>query len=135
MRQKKRWWSKYRKQATNYYSPNDSNHRGGEVDDRTFGNVWTRIWRNRDSDGRIYYSFTQHRLYESYSEVKLSRSYRSDSANDVAHGATWAGREIARRESQELSAWDQDRNRRHVVKHIKQVELLKKNQQQYRKRQ
>jgi hypothetical protein len=125
MNKKKRWWSRKKKESR-YYSPLESNHRGGEVDDRTFGNVWTRIWRNRDTKGRVYYSFTQHRLYEKYGEVKLSRSFLSDDPEDVGRGAMWAYREIQRREMQELSVWDQDQKKRRTVKHAKQVEILRK---------
>lgn len=126
MQKKKRWWQHSKKQESRYYSPLETNHRGGEVDDRTFGNVWTRIWRNRDTKGRIFYSFTQHRLYECYGETKLSRSFLSEDPEDVGQGAMWANREIKRREMQELSVWDQDRNRRRAVKHAKQVEILRR---------
>ena len=122
----KRWWPRKKNRTSQYYSPSESNHRGGEVDDRTFGNVWTRIWRNRDNKGRVYYSFTVHRLYEQYDHVKLSRSFLSEDPDDVAQGAIWAGREIQRREFQELSAWEQDRRKRRTAKHARQVEILKR---------
>lgn len=88
MKNKKRWWQ--RKQSpSRFYSPIETNHRGGEVDDRTFGNIWTRIWRNRDADGRVYYSFTQHRLYEKYVQVKLARSFFSEDPDDVCSARRW----------------------------------------------
>jgi len=126
MTKKKRLWPFGKQKESKFYSPQDTNHRGGEVDDRTFGNVWTRIWRNRDSQGRVYYSFTQHRLYERYNEIKLSRSFLSEDPEDVARGAMWAVKEIRRREMQELSVWDQDSTQRKVVKHAKQMEILKR---------
>ena len=67
-----------------------------------------------------------HRLYEKYAEVKLSRSFLSEDPEDVGRGAMWAGREIQRREMQELSVWDQDRGKRHATKHARQVEILKR---------
>ena len=66
-----------------FATPRDASHRGGEVEDFVFGNVWTRIWRNRDRRGRIYYKVSFDRLYQNRAEVKLNKSFYPDDLDDL----------------------------------------------------
>jgi hypothetical protein len=55
--------------------------RGGEIADWTYGNVLTRVYRNKSgATGQVYYTFIQDRIYtRSDQSVGLSKTfYRED---------------------------------------------------------
>jgi hypothetical protein len=62
--------------------------RGGEIADWTYGNVLTRVYRNRQgTNGLIYYTFIQDRLYpRSDGTVGLTKSFRTEDLGDCAIG-------------------------------------------------
>ena len=60
------------------------------LDERTYGNVWTRVWENRDPRGRRYLTFSQHRVYEQDGRSGITKSFRGPDAEDVIRGAQWA---------------------------------------------
>ena len=65
------------------------------LDERTYGNVWTRVWENRDPRGRRYLTFSQHRVYEQDGRSGITKSFRGPDAEDVVRGAQWAISAIA----------------------------------------
>ena len=60
------------------------------LDERTYGNVWTRVWENSDPRGRRYLTFSQHRIYERDGGTGITKSFRGPDAEDVIRGAQWA---------------------------------------------
>ena len=60
------------------------------LDERTYGNVWTRVWENTDPRGRRYLTFSQHRVYERDGGTGITKSFRGPDAEDVIRGAQWA---------------------------------------------
>ena len=60
------------------------------LDERTYGNVWTRVWENRDPRGRRHLTFSQHRVYEQDGRSGITKSFRGPDAEDVIRGAQWA---------------------------------------------
>lgn len=62
--------------------------RGGEIADWTYGNVMTRVYRNRiGATGQIYYTFIQDRLYtRGDGLVGLTKSFRIEDLGDCAIG-------------------------------------------------
>jgi hypothetical protein len=62
--------------------------RGGEIADWTYGNVMTRVYRNRTGVmGQIYYTFIQDRLYtRGDGSVGLTKSFRVEDLGDCAIG-------------------------------------------------
>ena len=60
------------------------------LDERTYGNVWTRVWENSDPRGRRYLTFSQHRVYEQDGRSGITKSFRGPDAEDVIRGAQWA---------------------------------------------
>lgn len=62
--------------------------RGGEIADWTYGNVLTRVYRNkRGATGEVYYTFIQDRLYtRSDGSVGLTKSFRTEDLGDCAIG-------------------------------------------------
>ena len=60
------------------------------LDERTYGNVWTRVWENSDPRGRRYLTFSQHRVYEQDGRSGITKSFRTPDAEDVIRGAQWA---------------------------------------------
>lgn len=70
-------------------------HRGGEVEDFHVGRLWTRIWRNRDHAGRVYYKVSIDRLIEQGREVRLTKSFFPEDMEDIARAAQQARRWLA----------------------------------------
>ncbi len=66
-----------------FSTPRDATHRGGEVEDFVFGNVWTRIWRNRDRRGEIYFKVSFDRLHKSREGAKMSKSFCPSDLDDL----------------------------------------------------
>ena len=88
-----------RQQEDHRYQPRErerSQHQG-PFDQRTYGNVWTRIWSNQDHQGRTYFTFSQHRLYEQEGATGVGKSFRSEDIEDVIRGAQWAAGTIPKR--------------------------------------
>ena len=66
--------------------------RGGEIADWTYGNVWTRVYRNRYRKGNeIYYTVIQDRLYtDREGKLKLSKSFYPQDLKDCQRGLSRA---------------------------------------------
>ena len=66
--------------------------RGGEIADWTYGNVWTRIYRNRYRQSKdIYYTVIQDRLYTDWQgKLKLSKSFYPRDLQDCQLGLSRA---------------------------------------------
>ena len=77
------------------------------LDERTYGNVWTRVWENRDPRGRRYLTFSQHRVYEQDGRSGITKSFRGPDAEDVIRGTQWAISAMAEesRENEQRNDW------------------------------
>jgi hypothetical protein len=84
-----------------------TNGRGGEVADWTYGNVWTRVYRNRRQRTRqVYYTWIQDRLYQRPDgTVGLSKTFYPE---DMQH--SYAG--ICQARSYIAQNTHEERNRR-----------------------
>ena len=80
-------WSSRESRRANDDARRDDN---APLDERTYGNVWTRVWENSDSRGRRYLTFSQHRVYEQDGRSGITKSFRGPDAEDVIRGAQWA---------------------------------------------
>ena len=80
-------WSSRESRRANDNPRRDEN---APLDERTYGNVWTRVWENRDPRGRRYLTFSQHRVYEQDGRSGITKSFRGPDAEDVIRGAQWA---------------------------------------------
>ena len=60
------------------------------VDERTYGNVWTRVWENIGARGEPYLTLSQHRLYEQNGQTGITKSLHIDDAEDAIRGMQWA---------------------------------------------
>ena len=60
------------------------------IDQRTYGNVWTRIWQNQDVRGQVYYTVSQHRLYEREDGTAAAKSFLTSDLEDIIRGCQWA---------------------------------------------
>ena len=92
-----------RRQSDEQYQPRERGEVRGPFDQRTYGNVWTRIWENQDHRGQVYFTFSQHRVYEQEGGTGVTKSFRSDDFEDVIRGAQWASGTIPRRRSSSRS--------------------------------
>lgn len=64
-----------------------SKSRGGEVASFTFGNVWSRIWRNTRIDGTHYFRISLHRLEARNGETLIRNNFTPSDLNDVIRAA------------------------------------------------
>ena len=60
------------------------------IDERTYGNVWTRVWENIGARGEPYLTLSQHRLYEQNGQTGITKSLHIDDAEDAIRGMQWA---------------------------------------------
>lgn len=60
-----------------------ANHKGRVVAAFTFGNVWSRIWRNTRRDGTIYYRISLNRIEEQKGETIVRNNFMPSDLNDV----------------------------------------------------
>jgi hypothetical protein len=88
-----------KRQEDDQYQPRERerSERQGPFDQRTYGNVWTRIWSNQDHQGRVYFTFSQHRLYEQDGVTGVTKSFQGADIEDVIRGAQWAAGTIPKR--------------------------------------
>jgi hypothetical protein len=84
-----------------------TNARGGEVADWTYGNVWTRVYRNRHQRSRqVYYTWIQDRLYQRPDgTVGLSKTFYPEDLQD-----SYAG--ICRAQDYIVQKTHEEKNRR-----------------------
>lgn len=64
-------------------------------DERMYGNVWTRLWLNRDPRGKQYLTFSQHRVYEQDGVSGITKSFRITDLDDVTRGAQWVSGRVS----------------------------------------
>ena len=60
------------------------------IDERTYGNVWTRVWENVGARGETYLTVSQHRLYEQNGQTGITKSLHIGDAEDAIRGMQWA---------------------------------------------
>ena len=73
--------------ATRHYFP-VANENGKLIDDRTFGEVWTRVWLNEILDS-YQLTFTQHLLENSDGKYTASSQFSEVNTQDIALGLEW----------------------------------------------
>ncbi len=68
--------------------------RGGEIADWTYGNVLTRVYRNRTKKGAVYYTVIQDRIFEKDRRglIGTSKSFYYGDIQDMVHGLNRAYR-------------------------------------------
>ena len=79
-------WKKQKnvKKYSDLYSNGfEASSKGGEIVDFTFGNVWARIWRNRDRSGKIYFRASFDRISTDGDKVRLSKSFSPEDLADL----------------------------------------------------
>ena len=90
------------------------------IDERTYGNVWTRVWENIGARGEPYLTISQHRLYEQNGQTGVTKSLHIDDAEDAIRGMQWAigfaGGELA-----EQRSGDERERRIDNVRRVKQI--------------
>ncbi len=60
-----------------------ADHKGGELATYTFGNVWSRIWRNTREDGTVYYRISLHRIESKDGTTIVRNNFRPADLNDI----------------------------------------------------
>ena len=90
-------WRKKQKdwKSERFSKPGYGAHRGGEAADWTYGNVWTRVWRNRGRDGVVYFRVTFDRLERG----RLMKNFALSDLDDVGRGLVRAETWIANRDN------------------------------------
>ena len=92
------------------------------IDERTYGNVWTRVWENIGARGEPYLTVSQHRLYEQDGQTGITKSLHIDDAEDAIRGMQWAiafaGGDAFAQEGEH----DEDRERR--VANVRRVKKI-----------
>ncbi|TWU44917.1 hypothetical protein Q31b_00880 [Novipirellula aureliae] len=83
------------KSRTNETTISDNAKKYDPYDQRTYGNVWTRVWKNHDRRGQAYLTFSQHRLYEQDGVQGVAKSFRTEDFEDVIRGAQWVAGVVA----------------------------------------
>lgn len=56
---------------------------GGHFADFTYGNVWTRIWKNTSKNGDTYFRISLNRLDVKEGEVIVRNNFTSDNLDDL----------------------------------------------------
>lgn len=72
--------------------------RQGALAEHTYGDVLTRVWGNNDRSGGVYFTVSQHRIYQQGVEVRVAKSFRAENCEDVLRGMQWAMSVLAKLE-------------------------------------
>ena len=57
-----------------------------------YGNVWVRVWENRDNSGNVYHRLSIDRLARQGRKVRVTNSYSLADIPDILTGLARAGR-------------------------------------------
>lgn len=66
---------------------NQENQKGGEIAAFTYGNVWSRIWRNSRQDGTHYYRISLNRIDVKNGETFVRNNFTPSDLNDLIRAA------------------------------------------------
>ena len=92
------------------------------IDERTYGNIWTRVWENIGARGEPYLTVSQHRLYEQNGQTGITKSLHIDDAEDAIRGMQWAIGFVTQGDELTEQRGDDERERRmENVRRVKQI--------------